>query len=102
MQACHGRKRVGRSPLHELDDEQYRGIAAQLLDAKTIESGKCDRVGIELDGRAAHQIGQLQAQLEIVVNDEAAAGGALEVRGGDLVSADRFVCQRRHRDLTIK
>ncbi len=35
------------------------------------------------------------------MNDEAAAAGAFELRGGALVS-DRFVCQRRHRDLTIK
>ena len=35
------------------------------------------------------------------MDDEAAAAGAFEVRGGALVS-DRFVCQRRHRDLTIK
>ena len=102
MQARNGRKWVARSPLHELDDEQHRSVAAELVDGQAVESRTRYRVGIDLERRAAHEVGQLQAQLEIVMNDEAAPAGALEVHGRALVLADRFVCQRRHRDLTIK
>jgi hypothetical protein len=71
------RERIGSAAaLHELDNQQNGDIGTQLLDGQAVESGARDRVGIELDDGTAHQAGELQAQIEIVMHHQAQPAGA--------------------------
>ena len=60
----------------KLDDEQERNVAGEPFRSQGIETGGVDAIGIEFRERLAHQRGQSQAKFQIIVHDQAAAGGA--------------------------
>jgi hypothetical protein len=57
--------------LHELEDQHHRPIRAQLLVRQLVEASAAEGVGIEAAGRTAHEAGEAQPQLEIIMHHEA-------------------------------
>jgi hypothetical protein len=93
-------QRIGRVfSQAELDDEKQGGVAGNALPGQRVEACAIDAVRVQSRSCAPHYSCQPQAQLQVIVHDQAANGGALDRRRGRVASfgACRRVLHRAFR-----